>query len=82
MAEYLPGAYDSVGSSDTSTYGGGLFKGDRGTTGSSAEDIFRSNESELNTDVTILFGNNASAAGPLVVAVGATLDIQGTCIIL
>lgn len=57
--------------------GGGLFKGENGTVGSSAGDIFRVNEQELNTNVTIDSTENASCAGPLAIATGVTLTVNG-----
>ena len=54
---------------------GGYFKGERGTVGVSAGDIFRVNEQTLNTDVTIGATENASATGPLTVASGVTLTV-------
>ena len=64
--------------------GGGYFKGDNGTTGSSPGDIFRVNETELNTNTTILATENASATGPVTVASGITLtvDAGGTLAII
>lgn len=55
--------------------GGGMFKGDNGTVGSRAGDIFRVNEQELNTNVTISATENASATGPLAIASGVTLTV-------
>ena len=55
--------------------GGGMFKGDNGTVGSRAGDIFRINEQTLNTNVTIDADENASATGPLTVASGVTLTV-------
>jgi len=57
--------------------GGGYYKGENGTVGSSAGDIFRINEQELNTNVTIDSTENASCAGPLTVATGVTLTVNG-----
>lgn len=54
---------------------GGYYKGERGTVGVSAGDIFRVNEQTLNTNVTIGATENASAAGPLAVASGVTLTV-------
>lgn len=62
--------------------GGGLFKGDNGTSGSSAGDIFRCNEQELNTDVTIDATENASATGPLQIGSSTTLTILGNLVII
>ena len=55
--------------------GGGMFKGDNGTVGSRAGDIFRINEQTLNTNVTIDADENASATGPLTIASGVTLTV-------
>ena len=60
--------------------GGGLFKGENGETGDTtngAGDIFRINEQTLNTNVTIDADENASCAGPLTVATGVTLTVNG-----
>lgn len=62
--------------------GGGLFKGDNGQTGSSAGDIFRVNEQELNTDVTINTDENAGCTGPLAIAVGVTLTVNGNLTVI
>jgi len=67
------------------TSGGGLFKGDNGTTGDASTgpgDIFRINEQELNTDVTITSTENASATGPISVASGTTLTVSGNLSII
>lgn len=59
---------------------GGFYKGDRGTVGlaASAGDIFRVNSQTLNASVTIDAGENASATGPLTIADGVTLTVNGT----
>jgi len=62
--------------------GGGFYKGENGTSGSSAGDIFRINEQELNTDVEITATENASATGPLTVASGTTLTVNGNLVII
>lgn len=64
------------------TLGAGYYKGENGTLGNNAGDIFRVNETELNTDVTITSTENASATGPLTVASGVTLTVDGTLRIL
>lgn len=64
------------GSALTGISTAGLFKGENGTTGTSAGDIFRVNEQTLNTDVTIGATENASATGPLTVASGITLTVS------
>lgn len=62
--------------------GAGYFKGENGTVGSSAGDIFRINDQELNTDVTIASTENASATGPLSIASGVTLTVDGNLTII
>jgi len=62
--------------------GGGYFKGENGTTGNSAGDIFRINEAELNTSTSIVSGENGSCTGPLTIASGVTLTIDGTLVII
>ena len=57
--------------------GGGMFKGDNGTVGSRAGDIFRINEQILNSNVTINADENASCAGPLTLATGVVLTVDG-----
>ena len=69
---------------DTSP-GGGLFKGDNGTTGDAstgAGDIFRINEQELNVNVSITAAENASAVGPLSLASGVVLTVLGNLTII
>jgi len=62
--------------------GAGYFKGDNGTVGSSPGDIFRINEAELNANVTIAATENASATGPVSVASGVTLTVDGVLVII
>jgi len=62
--------------------GAGYFKGDNGTVGSSAGDIFRINEAALDADVTITSTENGSATGPLTVSSGITLTVEGTLVII
>ena len=57
--------------------GGGMFKGENGTVGTQAGDIFRINEQTLNTNVTIDADENASCTGPLALATGVTLTVNG-----
>jgi len=58
---------------------GGFYKGDRGAVGTAtgASDIFRVNEQTLNSNVTIDADENASCAGPLTLATGVTLTVNG-----
>jgi len=69
------------GSSWNPVGGGGKWYGENGSFGK-AGDIFRSHEDTLNTDVTIPSGENAYAAGPLTVASGVTLTVNGNLVIL
>ena len=57
--------------------GSGFFQGENGTTAQSSKkgDIFRVNESTLNTSVTIASGDNASCAGPLTVSTSGTVNL-------
>ncbi|MDB4312205.1 hypothetical protein N9937_02120 [bacterium] len=62
--------------------GGGLFRGNNGTVGSSSGDIFRVNAALLTADEEIEAGENASATGPVTVDTGVTLTVSGTLVIL
>ena len=64
-------------SDETTQHGGGKFKGDRGTFGVGGGDIFRVHEQQLDTNVTIDATENALAAGPLTIADGVTLTVNG-----
>jgi hypothetical protein len=58
--------------------GGGLFKGENGTSGNTstgAGDIFRVHEQALDTNVTIAATENAIAGGPLTISSGVTLTV-------
>ena len=57
--------------------GSGFFQGENGDTAQSSKkgDIFRVNESTLNTSVTIASGDNASCAGPLTVSTSGTVNL-------
>ena len=59
-------------------FGAGFFQGENGSTGDTSSgkgDIFRVNESTLNTSVTIASGDNASCAGPLTVSTSGTVNL-------
>ncbi len=61
-----------------SSQGGGFYQGENGNSGNTASgkgDIFRVNESTLNTSVTIASGDNASCAGPLTVSTSGTVNL-------
>ena len=64
---------------ETGSATAGFFKGNRGTVGpaTGAGDIFRINNHTLNVNVTIDSDQNASAAGPLTVASGIILTVNG-----
>ena len=73
----------STGVTITGTGGGGLFKGENGTIGTSnAGDIFRVNEQILNTNTTIDSDENASATGPLEIASSVTLTVNGNLTVI
>ena len=60
------------------SFGAGFFQGENGSTGDTTSgkgDIFRVNESTLNTSVTIASGDNASCAGPLTVSTSGTVNL-------
>jgi hypothetical protein len=64
--------------SNITNVGGGFYKGENGEIGNpttGAGDIFRVNEKELNTNVTIDADENACATGPLTIATGITLTV-------
>ena len=57
--------------------GEGFYQGENATTSETSKkgDIFRVNESTLNTSVTIASGDNASCAGPLTVSTSGTVNL-------
>ena len=57
--------------------GEGFYQGENGSTSETSKkgDIFRVNESTLNTSVTIASGDNASCAGPLTVSTSGTVNL-------
>ena len=62
----------------TLVLGGGSYLGD---SGGGTADIFRVHESELNTSVTVLANTNALCAGPLTLATGVTVTVNGNLVI-
>ena len=58
--------------------GGGSYLGD---SGGGTADIFRVHESELNTSVTVVANTNALCAGPLTLATGVTVTVNGNLVI-
>jgi len=64
--------------------GAGYFQGENGATGDTTNglgDIFRVHEDQLDTNVTIAANNNALCAGPLTVATGVTVTVNGNLVI-
>lgn len=87
MYEYASGDWRCINYQKASAApgtGGGFFKGERGDVGETAGkgDIFRVHEQQLDTDTTISSGENASAAGPLTVASGVTLTVNGNLVVV
>lgn len=64
--------------------GAGYFLGENGATGDTTNgkgDIFRVHEAQLDTSVTIAATNNALCAGPLTLATGVTVTVNGNLVI-
>jgi hypothetical protein len=80
------GQYEGHDGTEWGALGGaGYFQGENGVSGDKVNgkgDIFRVNEQTLNTDVTIASGDNASCAGPLTIASGVTLTVNGNLTIV
>ena len=70
--------------SSSVSLGGSQFRGNNGTVGAAGNlgDIFRVANNIVTTNVTINNGLNASAAGPLSIATGSTLTVNGVVVIL
>jgi hypothetical protein len=62
---------------------GGYYQGENGATGTTAGkgDIFRTHESQLDTNTTIASGENSLCAGPLTIATGVTLTVNGNLVV-
>ena len=71
------GTLTSADLNSSVSLGEGFFQGENGSTSSVSKkgDIFRVNESTLNTSVTIAAGDNASCAGPLTVSTSGTVNL-------
>ena len=68
----------AIGTTSGSTGGGGTYKGDNGTVNAGNQgDIFRVHQQQLDTNTTINSDENALAAGPLTIASGVTLTVNG-----
>lgn len=61
--------------------GGGTYKGENGEINAGGGDIFRVHQRQLDTNVTIDADENALAAGPLTIASGVTLTVNGDLVI-
>lgn len=64
--------------------GAGYFQGENGATGDTTNgkgDIFRVHEQQLDTNVTIASTDNALCAGPLTLATGVTVTVNGNLVI-
>jgi len=83
-AAIADGAITSAKIDSNVSLGGSQFRGNNGTVGvaSNLGDIFRVANTVLTANVSIDSGLTASAAGPLEIAVGTTLTINGTAVIL
>ena len=68
---------DADVNSSSFSSGSGFFQGENGDTSQSSKkgDIFRVNESTLNTSVTIASGDNSSCAGPLTISTSGTVNL-------
>lgn len=74
----------SLSFGDAAAGGAGYFLGENGATGDTTNgkgDIFRVHEAQLDTNVTIDASNNALCAGPLTVATGVTVTVNGNLVI-
>ena len=73
----LDGTLTSSDLNASVSLGEGFYQGENGSTSSVSKkgDIFRVNESTLNTSVTIASGDNASCSGPLTVSTSGTVNL-------
>ena len=69
---------DGSGTLSWGAGGGGSFLGD---SGGGTADIIRVHEAQLDTSVTVATNTNGLAAGPLTVASGITLTVNGSLVI-
>ena len=60
------------------TLGGGSYLGD---SGGGLADIVRVHEAQLDTDITVAVNTNGLCAGPLTVATGVTVTVNGNLVI-
>ena len=69
---------DGSGTLSWGSGGGGSFLGD---SGGGTADIVRVHEDQLDTDITVAANTNGLAAGPLTVATGVTVTVDGNLVI-
>ena len=69
---------DGSGTLSWGAGGGGSFLGD---SGGGTADIVRVHEEQLDTDITVAANTNGLAAGPLTVATGVTVTVNGNLVI-
>lgn len=69
---------DGAGTLSWGAGGGGSFLGD---SGGGTADIVRVHEEQLDTDITVAANTNGLAAGPLTVATGVTVTVNGNLVI-
>ena len=69
---------DGSGTLSWGAGGGGSFLGD---SGGGTADIVRVHEDQLDTDITVATNTNGLAAGPLTVATGVTVTVDGNLVI-
>ena len=76
-AKIVDGTITNADFNASVSLGEGFYQGENGSTSSVSKkgDIFRVNESTLNTSVTIAAGDNASCAGPLTVSTSGTVNL-------
>jgi len=69
---------DGAGTLSWGAGGGGSFLGD---SGGGTADIVRVHEEQLDTDITVATNTNGLCAGPLTVATGVTVTVNGNLVI-
>jgi len=69
---------DGAGTLSWGAGGGGSFLGD---SGGGLADIVRVHEAQLDTDITVATNTNGLCAGPLTVATGVTVTLNGNLVI-
>jgi hypothetical protein len=83
-AKLADGAVTTAKIASSVNFGAGYFQGENGATGDTTNgkgDIFRVHEQQLDTNVTIASTDNGLCAGPLTLATGVTLTVNGNLVI-